>query len=336
MMIADIEAACDIAQPLDFSRHELSVPDFTFRRVFYPYGFPVELWTNAPEVLEEAEKAWRIFSRRFNTETIRIDVSVVEDNLVECPPTPVYRLSYPYFIAIADTNNYSIADLSARRTSVIVSRSTMLYRNYLRYFFLDSSPSCHIATRFTTPIHAACVAHRGRAVLLCGDSGAGKSTLSYACARSGWDYLSDDATFLLHCRSADRFVFGNCYQLRFRPTAADLFPELRNLEVTPRAAGKPSIELATSSLPNVRPLESARVEYIVFLNRRSGTAAELVPYRKDVCRYFMRQVLYGSPESLARQYSAIEDLLRAEIFQMRYTDLDWALDRLRVLVEEGR
>ena len=49
----------------------------------------------------------------------------------------------------------------------------------------------------------------------------------------------------------------------------------------------------------------------------------------------MRQGLYGSPELLAVQYQTIERLLTADVFELRYTDLDWAVDRLRTLVREG-
>jgi hypothetical protein len=54
-----------------------------------------------------------------------------------------------------------------------------------------------------------------------------------------------------------------------------------------------------------------------------------------VARQFMRQALYGSPQSLALQYEAIEHLLTAQVFELRYTDLDWAVDRLQTLVREG-
>jgi hypothetical protein len=49
----------------------------------------------------------------------------------------------------------------------------------------------------------------------------------------------------------------------------------------------------------------------------------------------MRQVLYGTPESLAVQYEAIEHLLAAQIFELQYGDVDGAIDRLQMLVREG-
>jgi hypothetical protein len=156
-----------------------------------------------------------------------------------------------------------------------------------------------------------------------------------AAIHAGWTYISDDASYFLN-DGKGRLVFGNCHQVRFRPSAATLFPELEGLEITPRAAGKPSIELPTVSFPDMICAQTAQADFLVFLNRRAGGRPELVPYRKDVARQSMRQVLFGSPESLAAQYFAVEQLLAAEVFELRYSDLDWAVQRLETLTREGR
>jgi hypothetical protein len=174
----------------------------------------------------------------------------------------------------------------------------------------------------------------GRGVLLCGDSGAGKSSLSYACARAGWTYVSDDSSYLIN-DSSDRLVTGNCHQVRFRPSAAELFPEVEGLEITPRAMGKPSIEIPIASIPHLTAAQTARVDFMIFLNRSANGSPGLRPYRKEVARYFARQVLYGSPKSQAVQHQTIERLLTAEILELRYTDLDWAVDRLQRLLSEA-
>ncbi len=129
---------------------------------------------------------------------------------------------------------------------------------------------------------------------------------------------------------------GDCYLVRFRPTAADLFPEIKGLEITPRAAGKPSIELATDSMPHIVRTQTTRVDFMVFLNRHAGGKPELVPYSKDVARQSMRQVPFGPSRSRALQYAAIDRLLTADVFELRYSDLNWAIDRLQTLVREGR
>jgi hypothetical protein len=335
MTIEEIESACERSQPLDFSRHALEAPGLRLREMFYPLGFPAEVRTNSAGILSLARSLWSNFEKRFDTKPIRVDVHVVEGESVECPPAPVVRMMLPLLVNMADTDNYSIADLDRGTSRIAIARSTEKYPSYLGYVFLGSSPLVHIATAHTTPVHAGCVAFDGRGMLLCGDSGAGKSSLAYACARAGWTYVTDDSSYLLN-GGKDRLITGNCHQVRFRPSAAELFPEVKGLEITPRVSGKPSIELPTAPMTWMTRAPTAQVDFMVFLNRRSEGSSELVPYCKNVARHFMRQVLYGSAESLAKQYSALERLLTADVFELRYRDLDWAEDRLRTLAREGR
>lgn len=336
MTIEEIEAACDGSRRLMPPRHPQMAPELTLKETFYPYGFPTEVWTNSAEILTQCEERWGAFEKRFDTKTIRVDVHVVEGDSMECPPMPVYRMMGELVIAVADVNNYIVYDTAERRTRISMSRATEKHKLYLQYFYLDGMATFHIGSSYSKGVHAGCVALDGHGVLLCGDSGAGKSTLSYACARAGWKYVTDDLCLLVD-GGTPRMVIGNCHQVRFRPTAVKLFPELEGLELTPRAAGQPSIEIQTSSMPNMVCSQEARADFMVFLNRRGGGPSELVPYRRSVARNFLHQhELYISEESLAMHNSAIEELLTVKVLELRYSDLDWAVERLKTLVREGR
>lgn len=334
LMIEEIEAACDANEVLELFRHEVEAPPLPFHATFYPYGFPAEVKANSQSVLRLYEALWGEFEKQHDRDAIEIDVQLVETSSTQCPPQPTYRLMLPLMMCVADADNYSILDLDRCRAKITTSRSALRHPLYAQYFILGT-PACCVATRYATAVHAGCVALEGRGMLLCGDSGAGKSVLSYACARAGWTYVSDDGSFLLNGGSR-RMVTGNCFQVRFRPSAADLFPELQGIEITPRAAGKPSIELQTAPMKNVKRAQTTRVDFIVFLNRRKNSPPQLAPYRRDVARHFMRQTLYGSAESLSVQYAAIDQLLVAPVYELQYSDVNWATDRLRKLVEEGR
>jgi hypothetical protein len=335
MTIEEIECAFDASEPLKFIRHNREVPELPLLQRFYPFGFPIDLRTNIPDILSQARELWSSFEERFCTEPIRVHVHVLPGGSEECPPRPVAHIMLPLLARVADADNFSIANLDQCTTQVVLSREAVNWQRYVQYFLLGPSPLFHIVTRHATPVHAGCVARNGRGVLLCGESGAGKSSLSYACARAGWTFVSDDASFILN-NGEERLVTGNCHQIRFRPTAATLFPELEGAEVTPRANGKPSIELPTASLAQITCAQTANVDYMVFLNRRASGRPELVPYRKDVARHSIRQELFGSAESLALQYLALERLLNVDVFELRYSDLDWAVHRLDTLVREGR
>ena len=51
----------------------------------------------------------------------------------------------------------------------------------------------------------------------------------------------------------------------------------------------------------------------------------------------MQQILFGTPETKAKQFAEIDRLLTAEVLELRYGEsLDWAVERLERLVREGR
>jgi hypothetical protein len=334
MTIQEIEAACDAGQLLDFTRHHQQAFDLPFKRMFYPLGFPVEVNTNVPEVHELYEELWAMFENRHDVPPIRVNVHVAEGGSTECPPTPVYWMLLPHMMGVADANNYSVVDFERNCVNIMVSRGTLRHKAFVKHSILGA-PGCCISTRYTTPVHGGCVSLHGRGVLLCGDSGAGKSTLSYACARAGWTYTSDDGIYISNDRS-DLLATGEYHKVRLRPASVEFFAEVKGLEISRRGGGKETIEFPTASVPNIACSQTAQVDFIVYLNRHAEGQPDLVPYRKDVARYAMMQTLYGLPDTRTVQHATIERLLTRDVLQLRYTDLDWAIERLEKLVREGR
>jgi hypothetical protein len=325
-----VEDACADRQPYSFSGAMLDSAALPLTATFYPYGFPAEVRTNSDLVLGQFHDLWGKFIQQRQTPPFQCDVQLVDCESSYCPPPPVYRLMLPLLTCVADADNHSILDLESGRATITVSRSALGYPAYVQYFLLGTSLAC-LTTQSVTPIHAACVSLGGRGVLLCGESGAGKSSLSYACARAGWTYVADDGSYLVDA-GQECIVAGNCYKVRFRPSAAELFPELKGLPSTISMTGKPSIEWPTCETPFSRAQE-ARAGLIVFLNRHSANTPQLVPYSKDLARQSMRGVLFGPARSLAAQYAAIDKLLDAvPVCELRYRALDGAVDILQKLV----
>ncbi|HEX4005805.1 MAG TPA: aldolase [Acidobacteriaceae bacterium] len=308
-------------------------PPLTLDGMFFPLGFPLRVRTNSAEVLRQCAAKWGVFAARTHGQPIEADIHVIESDSLECPPATKCHFMGNVLVMVADTHNVCTVDFPWGKSRMVVSSAALRHPHYFGQTFLEVAPACQLCTRFATPIHAACVSLHGRGVLLCGDSGAGKSSLSYACARAGWQFVADDTSYLLHSESTRR-VIGNCHQVRFRPSAAELFPEIAGAEMTPRMSGKPSVELRTASLDGIRTAGDAHADFVVFLNRRHPGPPDLVPYSRESARRYMRSVLFGTPETRIVRHAAIERLLTADVLELRYQSLDRAVSRLEQMVRE--
>lgn len=334
--ILSIERKESFTEPIVFADPVLARTDLPIHMKFYPLGFPLEISTNSEEVIAAASESWGSSSKLFDTPPIQMEVGVTGGPSGGCPPAPACRIRRHLCSNISNVENFAISDLSQGFSYIWITRDVLPYPSYLRYFFLEASALCQIANLYTTPVHAACVALEGCGVLLCGDSGAGKSTLSYACARAGWTYITDDGSYLVNGRR-DLLAVGNCKLFRFRPSAEAIFPELRGRPTIQRAqTGKPSIEVPAKSLRGLATANTANVRHVVFLNRMAGTRQELAAVPNIVARNFILQRLCAISEMRAAQEGMIDQLLESEAFELFYTDLDWAVERLSKLAREGQ
>jgi HPr Serine kinase C-terminal domain len=301
------------------------------RAVFYPMGFPVEVVTNSVGVLAAAEESWGHFTQVFSEPTVELRFGVMDGSPSECPPEVTYRAHRNLRSMIADQDSFCLCDLTQGFAFGWLSRSAVEHRNYLRYYFLEAAASFFlIDSPRVTLIHAACVKMAGHGVLLCGDSGAGKSSLAFACARAGWTYLSDDLVLLVQ-GGEDHIVVGNPHMFRFRDSAADLFPELKGERVTPHTVSKPTIEFPSDRLPEITIADKCSVSYIVFLNRRDPDKPGLVPYSRDIALQWFEQGIDDN-ELRESRFAAIQKLLTVGILELRYSDLDCAVEELEELV----
>ena len=170
-------------------------------------------------------------------------------------------------------------------------------------------------------------------ILLCGNSGAGKSTLSYACARAGWTYTSDDTSYLIN-NFGTPHIIGHSHRARFRPTAKTLFPELEGRELTPRLEGKPSLEVPTSELPGLITADESKVHFVVYLNRCPSTTGKLIPLPAGTAVRRIREELYSAGEIRAKHEKILEVLSFIPTYELQYCDLDQAIDQLELLVQD--
>ncbi len=306
--------------------------DLPLRRNFYPLGFRVTIATNHEPVLVAAQESFGHRRLRYGSTDLEVRVGVSTGKQEECPPEPTRRQYSHLFSLVADAENQAMLDLRTGQSFVWLNGSAAGNRLYLRHNFLEKVVYLLMGASVVTDLHAACVSRNGRGILLCGDSGAGKSTLSYACARAGWTYTSDDTSYLINGCSVPR-VIGHAHRVRFRPAAKALFPELADREITPRMEGKESIEVPTSELPRMHTAADATVSSIVYLNRYCSARSALVALPPGSATERMCGELYSAGEIRARHERVLERLRDVPTFELHYSGLSDAILQLERLVD---
>jgi hypothetical protein len=305
------------------------------KAAFHPLGFTVEIATNSPEVLLAAEENWKSFDKEFSAEPVQLHIAVTPGKATECPPPPIYRGQRNLVMFVASPDDFAVCDLTTGFASCWLSERTVENGAYLRYHFLDAMALLLVEALYLTPVHAACVAFNGRGLLLCGDSGAGKSSLSFACARRGWTFVSDDASFLVR-GGERRVVVGNPYHLHFRESATELFADLKSHRPTTRINGEIAIQLTTANMPELVTSRQTTIDSLIFLNRQTSGPASLRPFSRERAARSLEQVIcYGEQHLRDTQKSSLRDLLLAPVLELRYSDLDSAVTCLEALVQAG-
>lgn len=304
-----------------------------YSKCFYPFGFPVRVTSNSRRVLDAAELAWSQSPRRFVTAELELRCFVADSESAASRTPAVFRSQEHLLTIVADSENFAAIDLSDGFSFGWVTSATAADTGYFRYMFLEAMAYIQLEIHHVVSVHAACVQLAGRGLLLAGYSGAGKSSLAYACARRGWTFLSDDGTGFVR-GSAALEALGRPEEFRFRDTAGELFPELRHLAVSQRPAGKPSIEIATASLGDIRTARSGLVHGLVFLNRKAfdGGRPCLLPVSKEEAwRHLTTSLFVTQHPAYEQRRAELARLLNLPTFELRYREFEPAVETLHSL-----
>jgi hypothetical protein len=299
--------------------------ELPFTGAFHPLGFPLEIATNSRLVIDAAQESWADRVREFDASPLMMRVRVTPEGALAEEST--HSMHGHLYAAVSDAHNFAYVDLAADLACVQISEATAADRSRLRWLFVESLAYLMLCQRRVAMIHAGCVARSGAGVLLCGPSKSGKSTLSYACARAGWTWISDDCACLLP-DTPDPVAIGRSRFARLRTDAARLFPELATYEPQTRPTGTVAIEVEMAALAGIVTADRAGVEAIAFLERAPGRARAVCVGREDAIDRLLADTPSYGPEVDAMHERAVRAAARAPAFQISY---DFIEDGVRLL-----
>jgi len=306
--------------------HDVDLP---LAATYHPLGFRVDLATNSREILAIAAEAWERYEPVFDRPPMDLRIVVRGEDPAAVQPS--FRSQRHLLSIVSDRENFALLDLKSLFGYCFVTQKTAADHGLFRWYFLDSMVYRLMEQHYVVPLHAACVAKNESGVLLCGPPGAGKSSLAFACARAGWTYIGDDATWLLQGESPG-LAIGKQHQVRFRHDAPALFPELAGCSPRLRTNGKLAIEVSASAFPGIRTASQCRIGHVAFLER-GGTgepAAIPVSGEEAVSRLMSELMSYGD-EGWARFENAVRPLADVPAWRLRYRDLQDGVGLLAAL-----
>jgi len=310
---------------------------FPYAAEMYPLGFPLLLETTSAWVLEAAKESWGSCKKLFDRPPIRVraGVSGSQDKQIAWPPT--FRSNLHLLSISGDAGNMAVVDLNAGFAFSWVTEEIATQRDEYRYFFLDAMVYLLLSSKHMAAIHAACVERHGQSLLLCGESAAGKSSLAYACARRGWTYVSDDSINIVRGSKPVALV-GNCFSLRLRPDAPELFPELLPYLARRRPNGKTNLELRPAELDGFKLSMTSRPSRLLFLNRRRGASPNAFPITTEEAQERLSSLPPYGPPSLHRAWMrSITALVKqTTAAEFTYSNLDEAVSRLEEEMDETK
>ncbi len=301
--------------------------DLPLTGTFHPLGFRLDLATNSTDVIQAAEEAWSGQRQEFDAPALTMRVVVRPEGPLAQPG--VHRKMGHLYSAVSDRDNFAHLDLRQMIANVHISQMTASDHVWLRWFYVESLPYLMLNQRQVVMVHSALVARDGSGVMLCGPSTAGKSTLAYACARAGWTYLSDDCSSLLP-NSAERIALGRPRQVRFRPDAPRLFPELEGYLVRARPTGKLAFEVDTSLL-GIRTADRTSVDAIVFLERGGGIADVHRISAEDALERLLTDMPSYGEEVDELHERTLRRVTAAPAYRLRYQSIEDAIRLLSAL-----
>jgi hypothetical protein len=289
------------------------------RELFHPLGYPVVIESDGAGVLRIAGESWGSRRPLFDAPPLRVSIHV-EDG----PPpaaSPVYQASAGGFSLTCDPCTRGEFSIRAQSACLHLSRAVLDRPEWFRYELLECLVLTALDTVYFVGLHAACVVPpAGVGILLCGVSGSGKSTLAYACARSGWTFVSDDSHL---AQGSGHIVTGSTNRIRLREPARDLFPQLRAAPSITAPNGKQCIEVDASA--SLATADSAPARHCVFVSRRPGPA-RLEGYPEEAAvEYFMS---YNTRHDRPGAEQSLREFVRGRTWLLEYERLEDAIDIL--------
>jgi hypothetical protein len=171
------------------------------------------------------------------------------------------------------------------------------------------------------PVHCACLELEGDGLLIAGVSGAGKSTLSVALSEGGFNYVSDDWTYISQRRDGI-VAHGTSAPVKLLPDAVKHFHGLQRHSLQTSMNGELAYEVDITEAFEARVERECKPRWLIFLERTQRAGADFTPMSAAEARSYLNSSVERLPvqlsEAAAMRERTIESVSLLPCWRFRY------------------
>jgi hypothetical protein len=246
---------------------------------------------------------------------------VVEKSSEEGAGETHFRGLHHVVTASFGRSNVFVFDILRRTVSACVSEPTARDYRFWKEKLIPITLGVLGSAMGLVPVHCACLELEGDGLLIAGVSGAGKSTLSVALSRGGFNYVSDDWTYL--SRLDDGIVaHGTSAPVKLLPDAVEHFQALRERSLQISMNGELAYEVDIGETFGVQAERACVPRWLIVLGRRQQAGAIFTSMASAEARSYVNSSVERLPtqlrEAVAMREKTIEGIASLPCWHFQY------------------
>jgi hypothetical protein len=275
--------------------------------------------TNSESILAAARECFCPVDTPSFEPRLRLRFFVDPKGVTQQPwPKPFFRGLDHLIFAGFDSQSSILIDLRNWRAIGRFSPALAADRERWKAVIFPALISIMGATMGITELHCGCVSRQGRGLLLVGRSGSGKSTLALALALAGFNYLTDDRTYISSWEGRIT-AWGLPTSLKLRPDAVEWFREFGDLDRALTKNGEQDLRVDPKCELGIERHQRCEPKGIFFLHRQQYSAFDLSPMpRAEAATQLEDGLIAETPDVIERQQGMIANLLDTPCWRLAY------------------